>query len=52
MNKDTVIKIVGVAGSVLGIAGGLLSSWHGDKKMKQTVAEEVAKKLSEQAKES
>lgn len=52
INKDMVFKGLGVLGTVFTIAGGILSAKHGERTMKQTVAEEVAKALSEQAKES
>ena len=52
INKEMVFKGFGVFGAVLSIAGSILSAKHGERTMKQTVAEEVAKALSEQAKES
>lgn len=52
INKDTGFKIVGVVATGLSVAASLLLSWHGEKNMKRTVAEEVTKAISNQAKES
>lgn len=45
--KGTGLKILGIVGMVLGVGGTLISNIVSEKNMKQTVAEEVAKALSE-----
>lgn len=40
-----VIKTVQIAGTVLGIASTILTTWAGGKQLKQNVAEEVAKQI-------
>lgn len=47
MNKDVLVKILGVGGTLLGLGATLLTSWSNDQTMKKTVAEEVAKALAE-----
>jgi hypothetical protein len=42
-----IVKVVNVVGSVLGIAGTLLTGWAGQKAMKENIAKEVAKALAE-----
>ena len=52
IDKDTGLKILGVVATGLSVASSLLLSLHGEKNMKKTVAEEVTKAISNQAKES
>lgn len=47
MKKDSVIKIIGIVGTVLGVGATLLNNYSNDQNMKKTVAEEVAKALSD-----
>ena len=47
MKKDSVIKIIGVVGTVLGVGATLLNNYSNDQNMKKTVAEEVAKALAD-----
>lgn len=46
-----IIKIASIAGTVLGIAGTLVSSWAGQKANEETIAQKVAEALANQAKE-
>lgn len=43
--KVNVVKVVGVAGTVLGLAGTLLSSWVTQKKMDETIEKKVTEAL-------
>lgn len=45
-----IVKVVNIAGTVLGIASTIISGWAGQKTMKEAVAKEVAKALAEQTK--
>lgn len=46
-----IVKVASIAGTVLGIAGTLLSSWAGQKTTKETIAKEVADALAKQSAE-
>lgn len=46
-----IVKIASVAGTVLGIAGTLISGWAGNKTNKETIAKQVAEALAEQSKQ-
>lgn len=48
MKSDKILKIVGLVGAGLGLAATALKSWCDDKKLKETVAEEVQKALTKQ----
>lgn len=48
--KFNIVKVASIAGTVLGIAGTLLSGWAGQKTMKQTVSKQVSEALAKQAK--
>lgn len=47
-----IVKVANIAGTVLGIAGTLLTGWAGQKTAKETIAKQVAEALANQAKES
>lgn len=47
MPKIDLTNILGIAGAALGLIGTLVSGMASDKKMKQEVAEEVTKQLSD-----
>lgn len=47
IKKDSVVKIIGVVGTVLGLGATLLTNYSNDQNMKKTVAEEVAKALAD-----
>ena len=47
-----IVKIANIAGTVLGIAGTLLSGWASQQTAKDTIAKQVADALANQAKES
>ena len=47
MKKDTVIKIIGIGGTLLGLAATLVNNYSNEQTMKKTVAEEVAKALAD-----
>jgi hypothetical protein len=51
MKKETVAKIIGVGGTLLGLAATLMGNYTNDQKMKNAVAEEVAKALAEKTTE-
>ena len=44
-----IVKVASIAGTVLGIAGTLISSWAGQKTTEATVAKKVAEALAEQS---
>lgn len=46
------VQVVSIVGTVLGIAGTLLSSWAGQKTTKETIAKEVEEALKNQTKGS
>ena len=46
MKKINAVGIVSIAGTVLGLAGTLLSGWATNKKMNATIEKEVAKALN------
>lgn len=48
--KLDVVKIASIAGTVLGIAGTLVSSWAGQKGRDEEIAKRVAETLAEQSK--
>jgi biopolymer transport protein ExbB/TolQ len=50
--KINVGTVVAVAGTVLGIAGNLLSNYASGKKQEETIAKKVAEALAAQTKES
>lgn len=43
-----IVKIASICGTLLGIAGTLVSGWAGQKAMDQTVAKKVAEALANQ----
>ncbi len=47
--KINIVKVVNIAGTVLGIAGTLLTGWAGQKSAKETIAKQVAEALANQA---
>lgn len=47
--KINIVKVASIAGTVLGIAGTLISGWAGQKTMQDTVAKQVAEALGNQA---
>lgn len=51
IDKDTMIKVVGIAGTVLGIGANLMTSWSDEQKLNAKVESKVeeilAKKLNE-----
>lgn len=47
MNKDTVVKLIGFGGMLLGLAATVVNNYSSEQSMKKTVAEEVAKALAE-----
>ncbi len=47
MPKIDLTKILGIAGALLGLAGTLISGMASDKKMKDGIAEEVSRQLSD-----
>jgi len=47
MKKDAIVKLVGVGGTLLGLAATLITNYSSEQTMKKTVAEEVAKALAE-----
>ena len=48
--KINIVKVANIAGTVLGIAGTLLTGWAGQKAAKETIAKQVAEALAEQTK--
>ena len=44
-----IVKIASIAGTVLGIAGTLVSSWAGQKAMDETIAKKVTEALANQS---
>ena len=46
--KIDIVKVVNVAGTVLGIAGTLLTSWSSTKTMKSTIVKEVVKEVAKE----
>lgn len=44
-----IVKVVNIAGTVLGIAGTVLSAWAGQKTMNRNIAKEVSKALADKA---
>lgn len=47
--KINIVKVASIAGTVLGIAGTLISGWAGQKSTKETIAKQVAEALAEQS---
>lgn len=45
MKKPDMVKVIGIAGTVLGLVGTLASNWTNEKKMTETIKEEVKKAL-------
>lgn len=43
-----IVKIASIAGTVLGIAGTLISGWAGQKSMDETIAKKVNEALANQ----
>ena len=52
MKKETVLKVVGVMGTVMGIGATLISDYSNKKTMEKTVTEKVAEALAEAATKS
>lgn len=52
MENEKVIKLIGLGATVVGFAATLVSNWVGEKNQKIQIAEEVAKALADQKKES
>lgn len=50
--KIDVIKVVSVIGTLLGVAGTLVSSYATQKQQDETIAKKVAEALAKQAEES
>lgn len=50
--KLNVIKLAGVAASIVGVVATLVSNWAGEKQRDAKIAEKVAEALSESKKES
>lgn len=48
MKKFDTVKVLGILGTVAGLAATMLTNYTSEKEMKKTVAEEVAKALAEQ----
>lgn len=46
LDTATVAKVVGIAGTVVGLAGTLMSNWAGEKKTDETIAKKVAEALA------
>lgn len=44
-----IVKIASIAGTVLGIAGTLVSTWAGQKSMDETIEKKVLEALANQA---
>ena len=51
MNKN-VIKVIGLAASVVGICATLIGNWASDKKQDEVIAEKVAEAIAKAKKES
>lgn len=51
-NKNDIVRILGIAGTILGMAASLLSGWANEKKMEQTVDKKVKEALAEKNKEN
>lgn len=49
--KFNIVKVANIAGTVLGIAGTLLTGWAGQKAAKETIAKQVAEALAKQVTE-
>jgi len=47
--KINIVKVASIAGTVLGIAGTLISGWAGNKATKEAIAKQVAEALAEQS---
>lgn len=45
--KFNIVKVANVAGTVLGIAGTILTGWAGQKAAKETIAKQVAEAVAE-----
>lgn len=45
MKKPDMVKVISIAGTVLGLVGTLASDWTNEKKMTKTIKEEVKKAL-------
>ena len=43
-----IVKIASIAGTVLGVAGTLVSTWAGQKAMDETIAQKVTEALANQ----
>lgn len=43
-----IVKVASIVGTVLGLAGSLVSGWAGSRAMKDEVAKQVAEALAEQ----
>jgi hypothetical protein len=44
-----IVKVASIAGTVLGIAGTLISGWAGQKTTQETIEKKVAEALAEKA---
>ena len=51
MANINIVKIIGIAGTFLSLAGTLISGWSNDKKMDETITKKVNEALAK-AKES
>ena len=47
IDKSTVVKLVGIGGTLLGLAGTLVSGWVGQQNQKKAVDEAVEAKFAE-----
>lgn len=48
--KINIVKVANITGTLLGIAGGLLTSWAGQKTAESTIAKKVAETFADQVK--
>lgn len=50
-DKMNIVKTVSIIGTLLGVAGTLVSNWASKQTMNETIQKEVAKALAKQIKE-
>lgn len=48
MNKELLIKVIGIAGTLLGVAATMLSDWSDDKKTEKMIEEKIKEILEQQ----
>lgn len=48
MSKDDLIKVVGIAGTVLGVGATLLQNWSSDQKLEKLVNDKVKEILDKE----